>query len=114
MTKSIRRICIGIFLAIVLLSFSQPFNPLGAAKASSLTDSRVRQLEAQVRSLQTQVSQIQSQRGSSGGAAAYQQPNSSQPGPYELTPEQQFDNLATLDIEINQRVAALESQIEQR
>lgn len=83
---------------------------LGPAKAStSLTDSRVNQLEFQLRSLQNQVSQLQSQlpRSSSSSPPA---PITASPA-FEPSLDEQFDNLATLVIELNQRVLALESQV---
>jgi len=78
--------------------------------ANSLLDSRVSQLEFQVRSLQTQLSQLQSSSPRSQGS------NSPSPvlSDISVTPggassAEQFDNLATLVIEINQRLKALEA-----
>lgn len=105
MTSIVRRFLLGVCLALALVAFGQ----FGVAKASSLTDSRIRQLESQVRSLQTQVSQLQSQRPNAGSSTAIPPQPTGTPFT-ELTPQQQFDNLATLVIEINQRVIALESK----
>ncbi|MEL6469146.1 MAG: hypothetical protein AAFQ74_05420 [Cyanobacteria bacterium J06623_4] len=87
---------------------------LPAKASSSLTDSRVTQLEFQVRSLQTQINQLQSRRPSSSPAGS-RPPDivSAGPTPGELSFEQQFDNLAILVIEINQRLAAIETQLGQ-
>ncbi len=79
--------------------------------ASSLTDSRVNQLEYQVRSLQTQISQLQSRLPSARSDTSSPTPRiEAAAGIYDPALEVQFDNLATLVIEINQRVRALEAQ----
>ncbi len=85
---------------------------LGTAKASTLTDSRINQLEFQLRSLQGQVSQLQSQLPRAGGGSG----DRSTPAPAsssfnDPTLDEQFDNLATLVIELSQRVLALEAQV---
>ena len=74
----------------------------------SLSESRINQLEFQVRSLQTQVNQIQSQSPDLSSTNATTRPDIALP-PGELSLDEQFDNLATLVIEINQRVKALEA-----
>ncbi len=79
--------------------------------ASSLTDSRVNQLEYQVRSLQTQVSQLQSRLPGAASSSSDPAPRlEATAGSYDPSLDAQFDNLATLVIEINQRVRALEAQ----
>lgn len=93
-------------LTLLLSLFLRPVT------AVSLTDSRVTQLEYQVRSLQTQVSQLQSNgpvanSSSNRPAASVEAPAI----PGDLSQGQQFDNLATLVIEINQRVKALEAKV---
>jgi len=103
MADLVRKFWIGLCLAIVLIAGSRL-----SVQASSLTESRIRQLEAEVRSLQTQVSQLQSQRP--GNSSRQRRPITSQPAIEGLTLDQQFDNLANLVIEINQRVIALENQ----
>jgi len=102
-----RKFWIGLCLAIVLIASSQM-----GVQASSLTDSRIRQLEAEVRSLQSQVSQLQSQR--TGNSPIQPQPINPAPAINGLTLDQQFDNLANLVIEINQRVIALENRSSQQ
>lgn len=74
--------------------------------SSSLIDSRINQLEFQVRSLQTQINQLQ---GQSPNTTPASRPELT-PLPNDLSLDQQFDNLATLVIEINQRVIKLEEQ----
>ncbi len=104
--RSLYRLAIGVCIGwMVVVSLW-----LSPAKASSaLNESRIRQLEFQVRSLQTQISQIQSR---SPGAPS-SPPAAVDPADIfnERTPQEQFDNLATLVIEINQRVKALENQL---
>ena len=94
---------------ILLIAFVLVTVWLRPATASSLLDSRVRQLEFQVRSLQTQLS-----------ASPTARPSASQTPPVEIpavpgdpTLAQQFDNLANLAIELKQRVSALEEQVAQ-
>ncbi len=81
-----------------------------AQASSALNESRIRQLEFQVRSLQTQISQIQSRSpGAPSAPAIAVEPTVDVFN--EPTPQAQFDNLATLVIEINQRVKAIEQQL---
>ena len=94
-------------LALTLL-LSIFFKPVAA---DSLTDSRVSQLEYQVRSLQTQVSQLQSNSPATSSSYSRPAPAEASAIPGDLSPAQQFDNLATLVIEINQRVKALEAKV---
>ena len=78
---------------------------------ASLNDSRIDQLEYQLRSLQTQVSQLQSRLPGAASSVSSPAPRTeSSAGAYDPALDAQFDNLATLVIEINQRVKALESQ----
>ncbi|MGC1308099.1 MAG: hypothetical protein WA885_12795 [Phormidesmis sp.] len=87
---------------------------LSPVRASSLVDSRISQLEFQVRSLATQVNQFQSQRSNaSNGSNGSNRSASTDIAPMPTDPSfaQQFDNLATLVIEMNQRLAALEQQV---
>ncbi|MEM9090272.1 MAG: hypothetical protein AAGC93_16175 [Cyanobacteria bacterium P01_F01_bin.53] len=83
------------------------------SSASSLIDSRINQLEFQVRSVQTQLNQLQTQLPNPGGPSVSNVPTTIHrgPAPDELSLDEQFDNLATLVIEINQRVKVLESQL---
>lgn len=77
--------------------------------SSSLSDSRLSQLEFRVRSLQTQVNQLQGQSPNPGTSSVSTQPALT-PSLGELSLDEQFDNLATLVIEINQRLIRLEDQ----
>lgn len=98
-------------LTLLLSFFLRPVT------AVSLTDSRVTQLEYQVRSLQTQVNQLQSSGSaasrSSDRPAPTEVPTEAPSVPGDLSQARQFDNLATLVIEINQRVKALEANVSQ-
>ena len=80
------------------------------ASSSSLSESRISQLEFKVRSLQTQINQMQGQSPSVSASSPISPPEFRQPL-NELSVDEQFDNLATLVIEINQRVMRLEEQI---
>ena len=92
-------------LTLLLSLFLRPVT------AVSLTDSRVTQLEYQVRSLQTQVNQLQSSGPVANSSNSRPTPVEAPAIPGDLSPGQQFDNLATLVIEINQRVKALEARV---
>ncbi len=95
---------VGIALLLLVSLWSRPVT-------ASLTDSRVDQLEYQLRSLQTQVSQLQSHLPGTASSASSPTPRTeASAGIYNPSFDTQFDNLATLVIEINQRVKALESQ----
>ena len=76
---------------------------------SSLSESRINQLEFQVRSLQTQINQLQGQSPNLSSGSATSRPDVALPR-NELSIDEQFDNLATLVIEINQRVIRLEEK----
>lgn len=96
-----------LFLAVALVLIW-----LRPVAASSLVDARIRQLEFQVRSLQTQLNQIPNSRPRTGSAPP-PPPTAVPTLPGDPTLAQQFDNLATLAIELKQRVSALEEQVEQ-
>ena len=96
------------FIAVFVMLLSIWLRP--AIASSTLSESRINQLEFQVRSLQTQVNQLQGRSSnprSSSTVTSY--PDFTLP-PGELSLDAQFDNLATLVIEINQRVMKLEEQ----
>ena len=82
--------------------------------ASTLVDSRIRQLEFQVRSLQTQLNQIPT--GNNGRGHVNNRPTAPVAAPTipgDPTLAQQFENLAILTIELKQRVQTLEKQVSQ-
>ncbi len=86
--------------------------PVGA---SSLSDPRLAQLEFEVSALQNQVNQLQNQLSRSPSSVAQTRlpadatERLSSIG--DPTLDQQFDNLATLVIELNQRVLRIEDQL---
>lgn len=96
-------ITVGLMLALLLSIWLRP-----AIADSSLSESRINQLEFQVRSLQTQINQLQGQSPNLSSGNVTARPDIAAPLG-ELSLDKQFDNLATLVIEINQRVAALEA-----
>ena len=93
-------------LALVML-LSLWLRPVGA---SSLVNPRINRLESQVRSLQSQVTRLQSQIPRATGS----RPDSSntRPAPDDPSFDQQFDTLAILIIELQQRVSALEARVD--
>ena len=96
----------ALILAVTLIAiWLQP------ASASTLVDSRIRQLEFQVRSLQSQISSIPAVRQQAGNTPPPSIDIATPPG--DPTLAQQFDNLAILAIELKQRVTALEEQVAQ-
>lgn len=99
----------GFCLALTLL-LSLWLRPVGA---SSLLVSRVNQLEFRLRSLQSQVSQIQAQLPRPGGGTGGRRPAPvvSSPDLSDPSLDQQFDNLATLVIELRDRIEVLEAQV---
>lgn len=102
-SKPASLICLVLALLLSLL--------LKPVAASSLLDSRVNQLEYQVRSLQTQLSQIQSRSPNPGLSNNRPAPTEIPTIPGELSPDQQFDNLAILVIELKRQVNALEAKV---
>lgn len=95
---------LGLILAL-LISFW--LKPVGASP--SLVDPRLNRLESQVRSLQSQVTRLQSQIPRAGN----RQPTTSRtpPAPNAPSLDQQFDHLAILIIELQQRVSTLEAKL---
>lgn len=97
-------VVLGILLVTVLVALvPQP--------ATAQVDSRVNQLEFELRQVRSQLSQIE---------ARLSQPGQTSPPPRPAAPpstaanpslEAQFDNLATLTIEIRQQVRALETRV---
>ncbi len=98
-----------LLLVLTVILLSTWFAPV---KAAALTDSRISQLEYGLRSLQTQVNQLQSQIPRSiGGSNPPPAATTAAPLPGDPSLAEQFDNLATLVIELKQRVSALEAQV---
>lgn len=104
------RFLVAVYLVLTLL-LSLWLRP--AIASSSLNDSRINQLEYQVRSLQTQVNQLQGRSPNQSSTNATARPEIGTTL-NEPSLDEQFDNLATLVIEINQRVIKLEEEISSR
>ncbi|MEL6552212.1 MAG: hypothetical protein AAFQ63_01930 [Cyanobacteria bacterium J06621_11] len=94
--------------------------PAKAAEvATGLVDPRFTRLESKVNALQAQVNRLQSQlsqsgsgNGSGGPVAPYVEPSAvSGEFPNGLSLDEQFDNLATLVIEMNQRIMQIEREL---
>lgn len=103
-------------LLICAIGFNLLLRPiLRPAAASGLIDPRVTRLESQVNALQNQINALQSQVSrapnvvSQGAPADRVTVPTGVPG--ELSLDAQFDNLATLVIELNQRVISIEDQL---
>ena len=82
-------------------------SPVGA---SSLANPRLNRLESQVRSLQSQISRLQSQLPRCSGSSR-PAPTSSAPVSDAPSFDQQFDTLAILIIELQERVSDLEARL---
>lgn len=104
--KDVPKRFVGFCLALVLFLSCW----LGAVSASpTLVDPRINRLESQVRSLQSQVNRLQ---GQVSRPSSHTAPNSSSPPSEEPSLDQQFDTLAILIIELQERVSALEARLE--
>lgn len=98
-------VAVGLVLALCLSLWLRPVRA-----SSSLAETRITQLEFKVRSLQTQLNQLQGQSPPPSSHISTSRIDSNPPLD-ELPLDDQFDNLATLVIEINQRVKRIEEQI---
>lgn len=97
------------FCVVLALFFSLWLKPVEASL--SLSDPRLNRLESQLRSLQSQVNRLQSQlpRAGNNRPAPIDRP----PSPDTPSFDQQFDTLAVLIIELQQRVSVLETKLEE-
>ena len=75
-------------------------------------ESRVRNLESEMSRMRSQLTQLAAQLSGSQRAAPPLPSNASSPL-LELSLEEQFDNLATLAIELKQQLRALEARVDQ-
>ncbi|MEM8614878.1 MAG: hypothetical protein AAGF93_22930 [Cyanobacteria bacterium P01_H01_bin.105] len=102
------RVLIGLCLALTVC-FGFWFSSVEASP--SLLNPRINRLESQLRSLQSQVTRLQSQlpRTSTNRTA----PSTPVPTPDAPSLDQQFDTLAILIIELQQRVTALETRLDE-
>lgn len=106
------RWCWGLVLGLLVSLVLMGLRPLPVA---AQVDSRLTQLEFEVRAMRSQLSQLESLVGRAGGSVRPPPPSSPPvPGvPGDPSLETQFDNLATLAIELKQQVRALESRVSQ-
>ncbi|MEM7065845.1 MAG: hypothetical protein AAF572_22115 [Cyanobacteria bacterium P01_B01_bin.77] len=103
------RVLIGLCLTLTLcLGFW-----FDTAEASpSLLNPRINRLESQLRSLQSQVTHLQSQLPRTSASRTAPSPAPSIPDTPNI--DQQFDTLAILIIELQNRVSALEARLDQK
>lgn len=99
-----RQLIFGCVLLALLLSLWSR----AVTAAPSLVDPRINRLESQVRSLQSQVTRLQSQLPRAGGR---QPMSNAPPAPDQPSLDQQFDHLAILIIELQERVSRLEENV---
>jgi cell division protein FtsB len=113
MIKKIGIICLALFLAFAIL-------PRLTLAQSSFLESRIARLEAENFQLRSQVNRIESQVAQLTGQALPQRPSPNRATPQipsrtnrrQVPPSNQmFDRLATLAIELKERVQALEAQV---
>ena len=83
------------------------FNPADASP--SLLNPRINRLESQVRSLQSQITRLQGQLPRVSNRRTV--PSDTPPAPDEPSLDQQFDTLAIMLIELQERVSALEDRL---
>ncbi|MDV3350782.1 hypothetical protein QGP82_18885 [Leptothoe sp. LEGE 181152] len=98
--------CFCLLLALFLSLWLQPVEA-----SLSLSDPRINRLESQLRSLQSQVNRLQSQLPRAGNSRPA--PIDRPPSPETPSFDQQFDTLAVLVIELQQRVSVLETKLEE-
>lgn len=111
----------GLCFAALLLLFVLPVFSPGAA--SSILESRVSRLEADNAQLRSQLSRLESQvsrlSGLESSNVRANQPRLSTPAPVPPSPRQlpsndpMFDRLATLVIELKERVVRLEKRLDE-
>ena len=110
MVKKIELLCLILILGIVL----QPKHTL--AQETSYLESRISRLEAETYQLRSQINQLQSQV--LGLNQSTQRTGSTKPAPpiaprgnRPASADPMFDRLATLAIELKQRINKLEAQV---
>lgn len=115
MSKKIGIICLALIFALGILSSRT------LAQSSSALESRVSRLESDNFQVRSQLSRLESQLGQLSGRSPSQTPTPSRSAP-QVPPratrqvsssDPMFDRLATLVIELKERVQALEAQVAQ-
>jgi outer membrane murein-binding lipoprotein Lpp len=113
MFKKIGITCLALIIALVILSGGT------LAQSSSALESRVSRLEVDNYQLRSQISRLESQLSELSGRSASQTPSPTRPAPpaprspnrQVLSSDPMFNRLATLVIELKERVQALEAQV---
>ncbi|MEW6493216.1 MAG: hypothetical protein AB1589_12035 [Cyanobacteriota bacterium] len=114
--KKIAIICLALFLGFAILP------RLTLAQAPAFLESRIARLETENFQLRSQMNRIESQLAQLSGRGLPQQPSSNRQTPQipsgtnrrQLLPaerDKMFDRLATLVIELKERVQTLEAQV---
>jgi polyhydroxyalkanoate synthesis regulator phasin len=115
MVKKIGITCIALIFALVILSGRT------VAQSSSALESRISRLEVDNYQLRSQINRLESQLAELSGRASSPTPSPNRPTlPVPRSPNRQvlssdpmFNRLATLVIELKERVQALEAQVAQ-
>ena len=109
----LRRLLLSTIVFLLIFTALQSVTP---AQLPTQLNSRLSRLEVEVRSLRSDLRQLASQvSGVSRSPAASRPVSPSTPRPdiFEPSLEEQFDNLATLAIELKQRVVELERRVDE-
>lgn len=105
--KSLYKLLLGVFVMLALLLSMWPRS---APASPGLINPRMNRLESEVRSLQSQVDRLQSQLPRVTSTQTIQ--GNPLSAPDDPSFDQQFDTLAILIIELQQRVSTLEATLE--
>lgn len=113
MVKKIGITCIALIFALVILSGRT------LAQSSSALESRISRLEVDNYQLRSQISRLESQLSELSGRSASQTPSPNKPPPpvpprsnrQVLSSDPMFNRLATLVVELKERVQSLEAQV---
>jgi uncharacterized protein YceH (UPF0502 family) len=113
MVKRIGVLCLALILGFAILP------RLTLAQSSAGLESRISRLEADNFQMRSQIGRLESLLTAQSGRAVVQSPTPNRPAP-QLPPRQNrqvsssdpmFDRLATLVIELKERIQALEAQV---
>ena len=89
-----------------------PLQACSPAQAQAGLDSRVSRLETDLIGVQTRLNQIEANRSGQGGSVpAPVAPSSDRRGDRRISADPQFERLATLVIELKERVTSLETRL---
>ncbi|HBB34927.1 MAG TPA: hypothetical protein DDZ80_06815 [Cyanobacteria bacterium UBA8803] len=110
---------IAIIWGIALICGYTILPRLTLAQSSAVLESRISRLESENFQLRSQISRIESQLSALSGRSLPQSPTPNQPAPpvtprtsrQALSSDPMFDRLATLVIELKERIQVLEQQV---